>query len=184
TEILDNALVVLATKGFHATTIQDIADASNLTKGGLYHYLKSKDEILFLLHDRFIDKGLKLLEEIENEDLIPKDKLIKLLDTHLEIIHEFKDEITFFFKEFDKLPKDKFKIVSNKRDRYENIFMKVLEEGRKDGSFNITNPKISLHFILGASNFMYQWYDPKGDLAIDEISDVYIKIITEGIVTN
>lgn len=137
---------------------------------------------MFLLHDRFIDKGLSLLKRIESEHLPSQEKLIKLLNTHLEIIHEFKDEITFFFKEFDKLPEEKFDIVSDKRDRYEGIFMKVLQEGIADGSFDIENPKISLHFILGASNFMYQWYDPEGDLTIDEISEVYIKFITEGIV--
>jgi len=181
TSILDAALVLLAEKGYHETSIQDIADASGLTKGGLYHYVKSKDEILFLLHNRFIDKGLLMLEEIEKEILPPKEKFISLLKVHLEIIHEFKNEITFFYKELDKLPKDKYAIVSSKRDKYENIFMNVMEEGRIEGSFEVENSKISIYFILGASNFMYQWYNPNGDLGLEEITDIYLKVITKGI---
>lgn len=183
-EILDAALALFVEKGFHETTIQDIADGAGLTKGGIYHYLKSKDEILFSLHDRFIYEGLARLQHIEKELLAPKEKLIKLLKAHLEIIHEYKDDITFFFKEFDKLPEEKFEIVKKKRDEYENIFINALEEGRVEGVFDVENSRIAIFYILGASNFMYQWYDPNGEMNLDKLADIYLKIITKGILKN
>ena len=183
-EILDAALELFVEKGYHETTILDIANAAELTKGGVYHYLKSKDEILYLLHDRFIDEGLRRLKKIESEPLPPKEKFLKLLKAHLNIIHEYKDDITFFFKEFDKLPKDKYEIVKKKRDEYENIFVKVLEEGRVQGVFYVENSRIAIFYILGSSNFMYQWYDPNGELSLDKLERIYLNIITNGILKN
>jgi len=183
-EILDAALELFVEKGYHETTILDIANAAGLTKGGVYHYLKSKDEILYLLHDRFIDEGLRRLKKIESEPIPPKEKFLKLLKAHLNIIHEYKDDITFFFKEFDKLPKDKYEIVKKKRDEYENIFVKVLEEGRVQGVFDVENSRIAIFYILGSSNFMYQWYDPNGELSLDKLERIYLNIITNGILNN
>lgn len=139
---------------------------------------------MYLLHDRFIDEGLRRLKKIESEPLPPKEKFLKLLKAHLNIIHEYKDDITFFFKEFDKLPKDKYEIVKKKRDEYENIFVKVLEEGRVQGVFYVENSRIAIFYILGSSNFMYQWYDPNGELSLDKLERIYLNIITNGILKN
>ncbi|MFE4523761.1 TetR/AcrR family transcriptional regulator [Cytobacillus firmus] len=181
TEILDAALTLFVKKGFHGTSIQDIADASGLTKGGLYHYLKSKDEILFLLHDRFICEGISKLQLIEKESLSPKGKLLKLLMAHLEIIHDYKDDITIFYKEWGNLPEENFKIVKKKRTDYANIFIKVLEEGKVEGIFNVEDSKISMFYILGASNFMYHWYEPQGERPLEDLARIYLNIITNGI---
>jgi len=183
-EILDAALTLFVKNSYHGTSIQDIAHAAGLTKGGLYHHLKSKEEILFLLHERFISEGLKRLQTIEKETLSPKEKLIKLLKAHLEIIHEYKDDITIFFKEWGSLSGENFKIVKKKRTEYEKIFIKVLEEGKQEGIFTVEDSRISLFYILGASNFMYQWYEPQGDLQLDDLARIYLGIVTNGIYTH
>ncbi|ETI69018.1 TetR/AcrR family transcriptional regulator [Neobacillus vireti] len=180
-EILDAALTLFVKNGFNRTSIQDIADAAGITKGGLYHYLKSKEEILFLLHERFISEGYSKLKLIEEESLPTEEKLVKLLKTHLEIIKDYKDDITIFYKEYNNLSPENYKIVMNKRDDYESIFINVLEEGRINGVFNIENSRISSFFILGASNFMYHWYNPNGEKPMDELARIYLNIIKNGI---
>ncbi len=183
-EILDEALTLFVKKGFNRTSIQDIADAAGITKGGLYHYLKSKEEILFLLHERFISDGLPKLKLIEEESLPAEEKLVKLLKTHLEIIKDYKDDITIFYKEYNNLSPENYKIVLNKRDDYESIFINVLEEGRINGVFNVENSRIASFFILGASNFMYHWYNPNGEKSLDEIARIYLNIIKHGILND
>lgn len=182
-ELLNNALNLFAEKGFHETTLNDIASASNLTKGGLYHHLQSKEEILFLLHERFITEGITKLNKIDMKELSPEVKFIELLKTHLDIIHEYKPDITLFFMEIDNLSAEKYYYIKNKRTEYENFFMKSLEEGIKQGLFAVNDSKVALMFILGASNFMYHWYDPNGKLTIEELKDIYLGLVTNGIVT-
>jgi TetR/AcrR family transcriptional regulator, cholesterol catabolism regulator len=184
-EILDAALTLFVKKGFHRTSIQDIADAAGITKGGLYHYLKSKEEILFSLHERFISEGNAKLKSIEEESLPTEEKLVKLLKAHLEIIRDFKDEITIFYKEYNNnLSPENYKLVLNKRDEYESIFINVLEEGRINGVFNVENSRIASFFILGASNFMYHWYNPNGEKTLEELAKIYLNIITNGILND
>ncbi|MEC1523879.1 TetR/AcrR family transcriptional regulator [Neobacillus niacini] len=183
-EILDQALTLFVKKGFNRTSIQDIADAAGITKGGLYHYLKSKEEILFLLHERFITEGLSKLKVIAEETLPTEEKLVKLLKVHLEIIKDFKDDITIFYKEYNNLSPENYQIVLNNRDEYEGIFINVLEEGRINGVFNVENSRIASFFILGASNFMYHWYNPNGEKPLDEIAKIYLNIIKHGILND
>ncbi|PLR78761.1 hypothetical protein CU633_04230 [Bacillus sp. V3-13] len=180
-EILEISLRLFVSKGFNSTSMQDIADAAGITKGGLYYYVKSKDDILFSLHDRFINEGLCRLEIVDKQTMGTKEKLIKLLNTHLEIIYQYKDDITLFFKEFDQLSPDKFKIVQKKRDEYYDIFFRTVEKGKNEGAFNVGDSKIVVLYMLGASNFMYQWYNPYGRMTIDQLSNIYIDFVLNGL---
>ncbi|KIL45395.1 TetR/AcrR family transcriptional regulator [Jeotgalibacillus soli] len=182
TEILDVALSLFVTKGYHPTSMQDIAEAAGLTKGGLYYYLKSKDEVLYLLHDRFIMEGLSWLRKVEEEVNDPEKKLVKLLKTHLAIIDQYKDDITLFFEAMKYLSQEKRQEVKSKRDDYEKIFIKAIEEGRNQGVFSIASSEIAVLYILGAGNFMYTWYKPEGKKTIEELADIFIGMIMNGLV--
>lgn len=179
--ILDAALTLFVKKGYHGTSIQDISVASGITKGGLYHYLKTKEEILFLLHDRFICEGLSSMKSIEREILSPKDKLIKMLKRHLELIYEYIDEITIFYKEWTNLGPENYRNAKQKRTEYENILIKVIEEGKEKGIFNVEDSRIIIFYIIGASNFMYHWYDPKGEKPFEDLSRIFLNFVTNGI---
>ncbi|MED4601013.1 TetR/AcrR family transcriptional regulator [Paenibacillus validus] len=181
TEILDIALSLFVKKGYHETSMQDIADTAGLTKGGLYYYIKSKDDVLFLLHDRFIVEGLRRLRLVEAESLEPEHKLIELLKMHLQIIDQFKDDITLFFNCMKYLSDDKKQAVQEKRDEYEDIFVRVLEEGKNKGVFKVEDSHIVVLYVLGACNFMHTWYKPGKGKSIEELSDIFITLITKGL---
>jgi AcrR family transcriptional regulator len=181
-EILDIALSLFVQKGYHQTSMQDIADTAGLTKGGLYYYVKSKDDVLFLLHDRFIMEGLSRLRKVEAEDPDPQSKLVNLLKTHMQIIHLYKDDITLFFEAMKYLSPEKHQKVKSKRDEYESIFVRAIEEGKNQGIFNVQDSQIAVLYILGACNFMYTWYKPGGGNSIEELSDIFIGIIMNGLV--
>jgi TetR/AcrR family transcriptional regulator, cholesterol catabolism regulator len=181
TEILDIALSLFVSKGFHLTSMQDIAETAGLTKGGLYYYLKSKDDVLYLLHDRFIMEGLSRLRLVEGEPLDPQRKLERLLKTHLEIIHNYKDDITLFFDALKYLSPENRDKVQTKRDEYENIFVRVIQEGKEQGVFKTKDSQIVVLYILGACNFMYTWYKPGGEKTIDELSEMFIEMILNGL---
>jgi AcrR family transcriptional regulator len=181
TEILAIALSLFVKKGFHETSMQDIADAAGFTKGGLYYYIKNKDDVLFLLHERFITEGLRRLRLIEEKPLEPDQKLIELLNMHLEIIDCYKDDITLFFDCMKYLSKEKKQAVQMKRDDYEKIFVQTLEEGRQKGVFQVEDSHIAVLYVLGSCNFMYTWYKPGKGKSIEDLSKIFIGLITKGL---
>lgn len=180
-EILDVSLKLFVEKGFNATSMQGIADSAGITKGGLYYYVKNKDDILYSLHERFIQEGLSRLKKVDSMEMETDKKLVSLLKAHLLIIHDFFDDIKIFFREIDQLSTEKYKIVKTKRDKYERIFINTVEAGRLDGIFNIEDSKTFVLYMLGASNFMYQWYDPSGQMNIEDLSEIYIKFVLNGL---
>jgi AcrR family transcriptional regulator len=181
TEILDIALSLFVKKGYHETSMQDIANIAGLTKGGLYYYIKNKDDVLFLLHERFIIEGLRRLRIVAAESLDPELKIIELLKKHLEIIDCYKNDITLFFDCMKYLTSDKKKAVQIKRDEYEQIFVQALEEGKKQGVFQFADSHIIVLYVLGACNFMYTWYKPGKGKTIEELSEIFIGLITKGL---
>ncbi len=182
TEILEIALSLFVEKGYHQTSMQDIAEKAGLTKGGLYYYVESKDDVLFMLHDRFIMEGLRRLRKVEAEDADPQRRLVNLLKTHMQIIDLYKDDITLFFEAMKYLSLEKQQKVKEKRDEYESIFLRAIEDGKKQGIFNVPHSHIAVLYILGACNFMYTWYKPGGANSIEELSDIFIGIIMNGLV--
>ncbi|ARK29721.1 TetR/AcrR family transcriptional regulator [Halalkalibacter krulwichiae] len=181
TEILDIALSLFVQKGYHQTSMRDIAETAGFTKGGLYYYVTSKDDILYFLHDRFIKEGLSRLRLVAKENLSPERKLIKLLKTHLEIIHLYKNDITLFFEAIKYLTPERYHEVRKKRESYENLFVKTIEEGRELGVFQVKDSRITVLYILGACNFMHTWYDPNGKKSIEELSELFIELTMEGL---
>jgi AcrR family transcriptional regulator len=181
TEILDIALSLFVKKGYHETSMQDIASTAGITKGGLYYYIKNKDDVLFLLHDRFIIEGLRRLRLVEAETLEPERKWIKLIKMHLEIIDRYKEDITLFFDCMKYLSAEKKQEVQIKRDEYEQIFVRVLEEGKQKGIFKIDDCHIIVLYVLGSCNFMYTWYKPGKGKSIEELSEIFIGLITKGL---
>jgi AcrR family transcriptional regulator len=182
TEILDIALSLFVKKGYHQTSMQEIAEAGGLTKGGLYYYIKSKEDVLYLLHDRFIVEGLNWLLNVEAEVKDPQQKLVKLIKAHLEIIDNYKDDITLFFEGMRYLSPEKRQEVQSKRDKYESIFLRAIEEGKQQGIFKIADSRIAVLYILGAGNFMYTWYKPRGRNSIDVLAELFIGLVMNGLV--
>jgi AcrR family transcriptional regulator len=177
------ALKLFATKGYAATSVNDIVKLADCSKGTFYHYYQSKDDLLFLIHDEFITYELNLVKEVEkNKEFTCHEKLRRMISIIWDSIDKYKDNVAIFFQEIRFIQGEKFELISKKRKDLEKSFVSVLREGINNGDFKLeVNPKMIVFGIFGMSHWGIYWFRPEGSLTVQEIADNYTNLILSGI---
>lgn len=173
-DILLAAAQVFNDKGYHEATIEEIADKIQYTKGSIYYYVKSKQDLLFQCNKLAMDMLIKKLDEIVISSDGPEEKLRKTIQMHIKTaIDEFSVMVTALQLEFALEEPYKHQIIEL-RDVYERKILSVLEEGIAKSIFKKEiDLKITGFIIIGAMNWMKRWYSKSGRLGAGEIADIY-----------
>jgi AcrR family transcriptional regulator len=181
--ILRNAARIFAEKNYHSTTMRDISRATNVSLAGLYHYCKSKEELLFLIQDNCFGRVLERLEERLRENKDPLNKLRVFIENHLSFFAANMAEMKVLSHEAESLAGDLHTHVSTKKDRYTKLARKILKEIQQRQE---TGPQIDLtvatYALFGMMNWIYNWYDPQGKLKVEELVDNIIRLFLRGFV--
>ena len=98
-QIIDVSTELFREKGYHATSLDDIADRIGFTKPAIYYYFKSKEDILFAIVDEIVDSGLERMEAVAATDLSPTEKMHDLLVENTRVILENLDANSVFYNE-------------------------------------------------------------------------------------
>src|SRR5882724_8652630 len=126
--ILRHAARIFAEKNYHSTTMRDISRATNVSLAGLYHYCKSKEELLFLIQDNCFGRVLERLEERLGAVDDPLVKLRTFIENHLSFFAANMAEMKVLSHEADSLAGDLHLHVSTKKDRYTKLARRILED--------------------------------------------------------
>jgi AcrR family transcriptional regulator len=170
-QILESAARIFSRKGFEKATMEDVSNELYMTKGSLYHYIKSKEDMLFQCHMKALEIGNKGLEEILNSDFPPKMKLYKAIIRHVELIT--KEFVVGSLRQQELLlPKYMYEKVIKERDKFEKIFLKILNNAIQELHLNKDNIKMRAYTILGAINWIPRWYSSKGILSATQIGEM------------
>ena len=183
-KILDAASRVFDQKGYHGATVQDIADAAQLTKGGIYHYLKSKEEALFAINERILQDGLtKVLAISEAEQ--PVEERLRGVIVVVTAQHDvFTPDLRVALNEFGSLSAGYRKKIVSLRDRMENVIRALLVEGIEAGIVVDEPPGLLAKYIFGAINWMSAWYRPTGEFSAREIGDKFADHLLLGLLVS
>ncbi|PTX63332.1 TetR family transcriptional regulator [Melghirimyces profundicolus] len=179
-QILEKASQLFRTKGYHATTIRDISEASGILSGSLYAHIKSKEDLLFEITDRGAEMFLRSLRSVVMSEEDPVTKLRNALVAHIRVITDNLEAATVFFHEWKALTEERRRIIQQKRDEYEAMWARLLSEGEEKGRFRLVDPKFARLLILSAANGLYQWYHPEGELSPEEVADRFADILLSG----
>lgn len=180
-EIFDAAASLFKQKGFHATSMQDIADAVGMQKGSLYYHIASKEELLFRISHAAISAITEQLEEIAVAPLTPSKKLGAVIQIHVKTLCDKLDLMSVFLKESNTLTADQQAQILAYRRRYEELFRGILRAGIEAGEFREMDVGAVADALLGMLNWMHQWYRPDGRLTPDEIADIFTDLALHGI---
>lgn len=178
-EILDVAARVFDERGYHETTVQDIADAINLTKGGLYHHLSGKEETLYAINERYLRAGLKEVEEIASSTSSDVELRLRNLIVAIAGQHDtYEADLRVALLEFDSVSPEHRGELIKLRDRYESTVEAVIREGMEAGVFDGgADPDLLTKFLFGALNWMCLWYRPGGAYTARQIGETYADLI-------
>jgi|SRR5450432_1551959 TetR/AcrR family transcriptional regulator, cholesterol catabolism regulator len=188
-EILRAAARLFQQQGYDGTSMNDIAEALNLSKGGLYHHFQSKEEILFNLMSHAMD--ITEQQVIAPVKLIanPEDRLRALIRLHIGVVLKERDrEITVMLHENHPLTPLLRKRINGRKKDYvhfvENLIAEVQGQrvgGPNPGSSKKTvTPRAAAFALLGMINWIYQWYRPDGSLQEETLVQQYTEIFFQG----
>ncbi|NEU29727.1 TetR/AcrR family transcriptional regulator [bacterium LRH843] len=182
--IIETALRLFEQNGFHAVTVDRIVQDSGTSKGGFYHNFKSKDELLYIVHDSFITYILDKADEAYRKYTTPAERLYETVKSFVMMFDMYRPHVTVFYQESLYLSKDYFTLIKRKRDRYKEMMFRVVEEGIACGEFRKEMPvPITSMAIFGMINWTYKWYKETGHYSIEEIADIYVDLVMHAVMT-
>lgn len=158
--ILRTAARIFRIKGYDAATTREIAQALGLSKSGFYHYVPSKQHLLYQIMDRFITRFLESTRETCSLDIPPDEKMRLVVERHIAMLAEWLDEGQVTHESRRSLAPEQLASYLAKRDAYQNLFIRVIEEGVVAGYFRKCNALLTSHTILDVLNGMLRWYSP------------------------
>lgn len=180
-QILDTAEQLFAERGYHATSMRDLARAVELQGGSLYSHISGKEELLWRILERAADDFNAAITPIVASDSAPIEKLRAAIHAHVRVVANNLDAATVYFHEWKFLGDPQRSVFLQRRNHYEQTLRALVAEAVAAGNFREVEPKWATLLILSAANWLYQWYDPDGPLSPDEIADNFIEMIFQGL---
>jgi AcrR family transcriptional regulator len=194
-EILRTAARLFQQRGYDATSMNDVAAALKLSKGGLYHHFQSKDEILFEIMTHAMDiTQARVIDPVRNI-AGAEERLRALMRLHIEVVLSPRDrEITVMLHENHPLPPSLRKRINSRKKEYIHFVEGLVADLQKDAAKNPAKdsarpvssatrvtPRAAAFAILGMINWIYQWYKPEGDLQTNNLIPQFTDLILGGI---
>ena len=180
-QIYSTARALFSERGYHATTVRDIARELNMQGGSLYAHIDSKEDVLWELVNRAADQFLGVVEPIVSSAANPAVKLRAMVRAHVRVVADNLDDATVFLHEWKFLGEERLAAVAGRRDRYERLYRQVVDEGIKSGDFAPSDPKMAAVLVLSVVNWIPQWYKPSGRLSPDDVADSFSDLILRGL---
>ncbi len=181
--IYRQAAVVIHAKGFDATSMGDIANAVDLTKGGLYYYIKGKQALLFAI----MSLALKLLQEqvVEPaaEETDPERRLAALVSGHVRLVIHDTAVMTILATERDAMDAEHSAKLAERKDDYPGMLRDCIEEilARQDPSPRV-DPAVAAHSLLGMVQWVVRWHHTESRMTEDELVEQLTNIVLYGII--
>jgi AcrR family transcriptional regulator len=181
-EVYAAALRLFNQKGYHATSMQDIAAAVGLYKGSLYHYIGGKEDLLVQVFERAMDGLLSRVERIvADSSVAPSEQLRSVIEAHVEAVASNLDALTVYLHEFRALAGETLETVREQRERYRALVESVIARGVRCGEFGSVDVGIATLGVLGMCNWVAQWYRPGGRLQPRQIADHFAEMLLAGL---
>lgn len=169
-------------KGFSHTSIQDIVSGMGVTKGTFYYYFSSKEELLMEIHNDYITHLLHRQEQISNQYNTVKEKLVEMIRLLITDITNNGDKARVYFREFRHLAAGNRKNIKQKRAQFRLNMEAVVQEGIDQGDFRTDLRADMVTFgILGMTNWSYNWFEPEGEVSLNELTNIYASTILGGL---
>jgi len=179
--ILEAAAQIIRQKGFHATSMQDIAAAVSLQKASLYHHVASKQEILLALLDQALDMLTEHMQLVMHQELPADEKLRLAMDSFLKLLTEHSDLVSVLLLEHRSLDVEFHNRHIVRRDRFEKLWRDLIQEGIDTGKFISYDPALTARALLGVMNWTITWYRPTGSLPVKEITNHMANLFLNGL---
>lgn len=180
-QILDVAERLFSERGYHATTIREIARELQLEGGSLYSHISGKQELLYQIILRGSTQFLHAAQATLAEGGPARDQLLSFMRRHLAIVAESAPRAVVHFHEWRHLDAERQAEIRVRRDKYEGMLRQIIYAGVTSGEFAVADERlIGLH-VLSLLNWTYQWYTPGGTWSADDLAAQFFELLMRGL---
>ncbi|MCM3921153.1 TetR/AcrR family transcriptional regulator [Frankia sp. AiPs1] len=176
-EILQAALEIFARKGYAAASIQDVADAVGVLKGSLYHYIDSKEDLLFQIFDNAHVDAERLMTELDALEVDAVERLRSYLERSVSNTLQNLELQTLYFRDWRNLTGERRKKLVERRRQYDHYLRGLITKAYESlGIESTVNQRYVSSFVIGGTNWVADWYRSDGDDSPDEVARSYAQL--------
>ncbi|MGC5169065.1 TetR/AcrR family transcriptional regulator [Microbacterium sp. DT81.1] len=173
------AVDLFATQGYANTSVQQIVERAGVTKGAMYHYFESKDDLLFAIYERMLSLQKSRLDEIIARGGEVDDVLAAVCIDVVETSIEFLPEGTVFFRSQHMLTPPRQQEVVRRRRAYHDEFAALVQRGQGEGIYRSDIPRaVLIANFFSDIHYLSHWYHPEGPedktLVAEQLTDLFL----------
>lgn len=181
-QIYDVASRLFSERGYHATSMRDLAGELGMQGGSLYAHISGKEDLLIEIvrgASQQFDDSLFTLREL---DLPADQKLREAMFRHIQVVADNMDSATVFFHEWKHLSEEPYAQVVAWRDTIDAFYRELVERGIQEGVFRADlDVRMTANLVLSAVNWTYTWYRPGGTLTPRDIAEQFAGMLLSGL---
>jgi TetR/AcrR family transcriptional regulator, cholesterol catabolism regulator len=180
-QIYSSAARLFSERGYHATTVREIARDLQIEGGSLYSHISSKQELLYEIVLRASERFLTMAREVRAGGGTAREQLRILMQRHLQIVAESVPLAAVYFHEWRHLEPEQQATIKAHRDAYESAVRAIVRAGVDRGEFEQVDERLATLQVLSMLNWSYQWYRADGTLTASEIADRFFDLVMCGL---
>jgi AcrR family transcriptional regulator len=169
-------------RGYHNTSLDDVAKSLQVAKGTLYNYVKDKQEILFELHKVAMDLGEQAFAQGAQQGSTGAESLRSVIHKYVELLTVELGACSALIEVDALKPADRIQAVK-KRDAFERGFIAIIKRGIADGSLREVDPQLAVFTFMGAINWLPRWFTPEGRLPAEEVASKMTDLLMGGLIS-
>jgi TetR/AcrR family transcriptional regulator, cholesterol catabolism regulator len=175
-ELIEIACRVFAAKGFDGATLQDIADEFGVLKGSLFHYIQSKDDLLFEIIDGVYAGAEEAIWPIARTDDTAVARLSRLIVAYVSYVTEHQQAITVWLHDLNSLDPARARVIREREEQNRRRLVDLITQAQQEGGVRPdADPRLVGFALLGSMNWVHRWFRLRGQSA-EEIGREFARI--------
>jgi TetR/AcrR family transcriptional regulator, cholesterol catabolism regulator len=181
-QLIHAALVLFDSNGYPRTSVEDIVAKAKVTKGAFYHHFESKEEVLEIIHNVYVESQIELCTRIMSDGGNPREQLRELARATITNLNQYRAHVSVYMQDRRFLTGQRKKNVLEKRSEIDKLFNSIIEDGVRGGFFRSdVSPKLITFGIIGMYAWVINWWKPSGSLSLQQIADQYVDVLLDGL---
>ncbi len=180
-KIHEVAARLFAQRGYHGTSIRDLAQELGMQKSSLYHHFESKQDLLFSLVDEFMDQALARIEAMTSPEMTPRQKLSAVIRFYTTFYAASPDRLTILINELESLSPQQKRVALDKERRYVKTLKDILEQAAQAGLMRDIPPTVAVFAFFGMVHYTPKWYRPEGKVDPEELGGLFETVFCQGV---
>jgi AcrR family transcriptional regulator len=177
-ELIEIACHIFAEKGFDGATLQDIADRFGVLKGSLFHYIQSKDDLLFEIIDGVYAGAEDAIWSIAGADDSAVSRLRRLIVAYVRYVTDHQPAITVWLHDLNSLEPERSEVIRTREEHNRRRLVDLITQAQREGGVRPdADPRLVGFALLGSMNWVHRWFRPRGQSAEEiglEFSRIYL----------